>query len=81
MPIAETIRFFGVGPAGLGIQDIKLLNKVMEVIKARELLTNMRSIDSSNIREIVMKAYNDKKLADTVENDYLLKEQSIKAGN
>lgn len=53
----------------------------MEIIKARELLNNMRSIDSSNIREVVMKAYNDKKLADKVENDYLLKEATIKAGN
>lgn len=80
MPIAETIRFFGVGPAGLGIQDIKLLGLVLDTIKAREVLDGMKSVHSGNIREIVMRAYNDKKLADQVENDYLLKESNLRAG-
>lgn len=81
MPIAETIRFFGVGPAGLGIHDLKLLSLVLDTIKARELLDQMKSVHSGNIRDIVMKAYNDKKLADKIENEYLLKESSLKSGN
>lgn len=41
----------------------------------------MKAIHSGNIRDLALKAYGDEKLAEKVENDYLLKESNMKAGN
>ena len=48
------------------------------MLEAKELLESMRKVDSSNIKEIVMQAYNDEKLANTVENQMLLKESKMR---
>lgn len=76
MPIAESIRYFGVGPTGLTVQDIRLLALVIPTLKARELLDTMKLVDSSTISKIVFTAYGDEKLASQVENTMLLNEQA-----
>ncbi len=81
MPIAESIRFFGVSPTGLTIQDIRLLGLVIPILKARELLDTMKVVDSSTIGKIVLSAYGDEQLASQVENTMLLKEQAQKSRN
>lgn len=81
MPIAESIRYFGIGPAGLTIQDIRLLGLVIPTLKARELLDTMKLVDSSTIGKIVLTAYGDEKLASQVENTMLLKEQEQRSRN
>jgi wobble nucleotide-excising tRNase len=51
----------------------------MPIIKARERLEKLEKINAENIKPIILLAYNDEKLADSVQNQWLLNEQKRNA--
>lgn len=78
LPIAEAIRYYGVAPSNLHTRDLKLLALFIPTLKAREIYETLLPVNSSTIKGIVMRAFNDEKFADSVENMFLLREDRSK---
>ncbi|MFN7609997.1 MAG: hypothetical protein ACK5QX_03525 [bacterium] len=46
----------------------------MPVIQAREKINDLKRIDATSIKDLLILAYNDEKLADKIQNQWLLQE-------